>query len=70
MDCVYWRIIVPFIAQEEEQLVFLDRAAYYAAELVALQSVRTWREKIPSIEIVVPEELEKHRHGNCLSRIW
>ncbi len=58
------------VAKEEKELVFLDRAADNAAELIALQSIRHGREKVPSIEIVVPEELEMHRHGNCLIRIW
>ena len=46
------------IAGEEKYLVFLDRTADHAAELVALEAVVSHCEGIPAIKSVVAHKLE------------
>ena len=48
----------PLIAREVKQLVFEDRSASAAAELVAFQSVLRGSEIVPGVEIAVPQEFE------------
>ena len=48
----------PLVVPEEENLVFLDRAADGPAELVLVKGAAGWREVVTGVEGRIAQELE------------
>ena len=61
---------VALIAEEEKQLVLLDRSADGAAELVALERIAHGRGGIAGVEFIVADKLERVAVKVCCRRSW